>query len=204
MNNTKSKAGKTFILVTIFILVVVFLLVFLNKGLKERAQKIFGEKKESVVDIVSADDYQKYTGQVSTFFEGKWVLNFSFLYKKELKVSQGTGDESKWFKVIDKDGKNNVTLYFTYEGARGLSAEDYINNVYSNSKDLKIQDVKFTDGSSTTIKYILFEDKNIEYFVEEIKNEKGEPWLAIVENVDAKDEFSKNVAIDLIRSFEGK
>ena len=204
MNNLKFKSKKAFILGTIFILVVLFLLVFLNKGLKERAQKIFENKEESVVDVVSADDYQKYTGQVSAYFEGKWILDFSFLYKKDLKISKGVGDQSRWFKVIDRNNKNNVTLYFTYEGGRGWDAEDYIDNISIDNKDFKIQEVKFLDNSTTTIKYVIFENKNIEYFVEEIKNEKGEPWLAIVENIDAKDEVSKNIAIDLIRSFEEK
>ena len=204
MNNLKFKSKKAFILGTIFILVVLFLLVFLNKGLKERAQKIFENKEESVVDVVSADDYQKYTGQVSAYFEGKWILDFSFLYKKDLKISRGSGDQSRWFKVIDRNNKNNVTLYFTYEGGRGWDAEDYIDNISIDNKDFKIQEVKFLDNSTTTIKYVIFENKNIEYFVEEIKNEKGEPWLAIVENIDAKDEVSKNIAIDLIRSFEEK
>ena len=204
MNNLKFKSKKAFILGTIFILVVLFLLVFLNKGLKERAQKIFENKEESVVDVVSADDYQKYTGQVSAYFEGKWILDFSFLYKKDLKISRGSGDQSRWFKILNKENKNNVTLYFTYEGGRGWNAEDYINSTFIDNKDFKIQDVKFVDGSTTTIKYVIFENKNIEYFVEEIKNEKGEPWLAIVENIDAKDEVSKNIAIDLIRSFEEK
>ncbi|MDQ1281905.1 MAG: hypothetical protein QG630_256 [Patescibacteria group bacterium] len=204
MGNIRTKNTKILILGTIFILIVLFLLVFLNKGLKEKARKFLDNKKESIVDVVSGQEYQKYSGQVSTYFEGKWILNFSFLYKKDLKISQGTGNESKWFKVIDQNKKNNVTLYFTYEGARGWNAEDYINNIFIDNKDFKIQEVKFLDESTTTIKYVSFEDKNIEYFVEEIKNEKGEPWLAIVENIDIKDEASQNIAIDIIRSFEGK
>ena len=119
-----------------------------------------------------------------------------------LQIKQGIS--SRWFKVIDRNNKNNVTLYFTYEGGRGWDAEDYIDNISIDNKDFKIQEVKFLDNSTTTIKYVIFENKNIEYFVEEIKNEKGEPWLAIVENIDAKDEVSKNIAIDLIRSFEEK
>lgn len=204
MKNIKFKAGTTFILGTIFILVVIFLLIFLNKGLKEKAQKFLDNKEESSIDLVSGEDYQNYSGQVTTYFEGKQILNFSFLYKKDLKVSQGVGDQSKWFKVIDKDNKNNVTIYFTYEGGRGWSAEDYINDIANGDKDFKIQEVKFLDNSTTTIKYVLFENKNSEYFVEEIKNQKGEPWLAVVENIDAKDVASQNIARDLIRSFEGK
>ncbi len=204
MINIKLKERKTFILVIIFTLVILFLLVFLNKGLKEKARKFLDNKKESVVDVVSGQEYQKYSGQVSTYFEGKWILNFSFLYKKDLKISQGTGNESKWFKVIDQNKKNNVTLYFTYEGARGWNAEDYINNISNDDKDFKIQEVKFLDGSTTTIRYVFFENKNVEYFIEEMKNEKGEPWLAVVENIDAKDVASQNIARDIIRSFEGK
>lgn len=204
MKNIDLKSKKSFILGTIFILVVIFLLVFLNKGMKERAQKILDNKDESVVDIVNEQDYQKYLGQVSTYFEGKQILDFSFLYKKDLKISRGVGDQSKWFQVIDQNNKNNVTLYFTYEGGRGWNAEDYINDIANGDKDFKMQDVKFIDQSTTTIKYVSFINKNSEYFVEEIKNPKGEQWLAIVENIDAKDEASKNIARDIIRSFEGK
>ena len=140
MNNSVFKSKKFFILGAIFILVIVFFLVFLNKGLKQKAIKIFEKKEESVVDVVSGEDFEKYSGQIFAYFEGKWILNFSFLHKKDLKVSQGVGDQSKWFKVINKDGKNNVTLYFTYEGGRGWNAEDYINDIADKSRDYKIQD----------------------------------------------------------------
>jgi hypothetical protein len=204
MKNIRLKSKTTVILGIVFILVVIFLLVFLNKGLKERAQKILNSNNENVVDIANSGDYLQYSGEVSTYFEGNQILDFSFLYKKDLKVLKGEGDQSKWFQVIDKDNKNNVILYFTYEGARGWNAEDYINDITGDNKDFKIQEVNFLDQSTSTIKYVLFENKNSEYFVEEIKNSKGEPWLAIVENINSKDEVSQNIARDLIRSFEVK
>lgn len=204
MKDLKFKSKKTFILGIIFILVILFLLVFLNKGLNEKARKFLNDKEENIVDVANLEDYQKYTGQVSTYFEGKQTMDFSFLYKKDLKVSRGSGDQSKWFQIIDSNNKNYVTVYFTYEGGRGWNAEDYINNISTDNKDFKIREVKFFDDSTTTIKYVLFENKNSEYFVEEIKNEKGEPWLAVVENIDAKDESSQNIAMDIIRSFEGR
>lgn len=200
----KIKNKNFFILGCIFILAVLFLIVFLNKGLKERAQKIFENKEESVVDVVNGDDYKKYTGQVAAYFEGKWILDFSFLYKKDLKISQGVGDQSKWFKVIVENNKNNVTLYFTYEGGRGWSAEDYIRNIFNEDKSFKIQEVKFLDVSTTTLKYLFFEDKKVEYFLEEIKNKKGQPWLIIVENINSEDKASQDIARDIIRSFEIK
>lgn len=204
MKNINLKTKKGFIFASIFLLIVLSLLVFLNKGLKEKALKIFEKKEENVVDIVSSQDYKKYESQIISYFEGKQIINFSFLYKNDLEISRGIGSESRWFRVLDKNNKNNITLYFTYEGGRGFSSEDYINDIAKDDKNFKIQDVKFLDNSSSTIKYVFFENKNLEYFVEEIKNEKGEPWLAIVENIDAKDGVSQNIARDIIRSFEVK
>ena len=94
-------------------------------------KKIFENKEESVVDVVSADDYQKYTGQVSAYFEGKWILDFSFLYKKDLKKNSATPnkylvetillDDIVDFLPIDKNNKThksmnqqnvNILIYF--------------------------------------------------------------------------------------------
>ena len=153
---------------------------------------------------MSDNDYEKFSGEIVAYFEGKWILSFSFLHKKDLKIEQGKGEESRWFRVLDSENKNKIIIYFTYEGGRGWKAEDYINNITNGQKDLKILDVRFLDNSTSSIKYISMEDKNLEYFIEEVKNEKGEPWLVIVENTDAKDEVSQNVTRDIIRSFEGK
>lgn len=204
MKNFNLKSKKGIILGIVFILVVIFLLVFLNKGLKEKALKILENKEEINFDIANINEYEKYSEEVSTYFEGKQILNFSFIYKKDLKISRGTGEESKWFKVLDSENKNNVTLYFTYEGGRGWKAEDYINNISGSEKDFKVQEVRFLDNSSSTIKYVNFEDKNSEYFIEEIKNEKGEPWLAIVENIKADSTSTKEITRDIVRSFEVK
>ena len=75
---------------------------------------------------------------------------------------------------------------------------------------ISITSNKFQDGDKVT--YIVAAGNtaiaevanNTEYYVETIKIEGKDPWLAIVENLNATSESSQNLAKDLIRSFEAK
>jgi len=185
-------------------LLIILLCVFFYRGLQGKSLKIWtSSKNDSSFDIANNKDYIKYENNIEANFEGKQVLNFSFLYKTDLKVEQGKNTQAKWFKILDASSINNVTLYFTYEGGRGWSVEDYINQVL-NINDIKIQDVKFTNNSSADIKYVYNEKENTEYYIEAVKNEKGESWLSIVENLKADNDQDKNIAKDIIRSMTFK
>lgn len=188
----------------IALLILVLVVIFVFKGLKDKSIKIWGNNDTKLVDIASSKDYTKYEGKISAVFEGNHDLNFSFLHLNEIKVEQGVKSQARWFKLIDASSTNNVTLYFTYEGGRGYSANDYIDNVLKTNQDIKISDVKFVDEASSTIKYVLDENNNAEYYVKEIKGADGDSWLAIIENLKANDEISKQSAKDLIRSVEVK
>lgn len=187
------------------LLVLLLLAFFFYRSLQGKSLKVWNNNKDySRFDVADTKDYSKYENKVSANFEGDHVLNFSFLNKNDVKVEQGKGSQARWFKLLNASGTNDVTLYFTYEGGRGYSADDYIKEVLNKDNDLKIQDVKFADEDTSNIKYVLDEKNNAEYYVETIKIEGKDPWLAIVENLNAKDETSATVAKDLIRSFEVK
>lgn len=201
------KERKNVVILVGVVIVLIIIGVFLSRGLRGHSLKIWNDNNvgESV-DIANSEDYSKFEGKVETFFEGPQNLEFSFLHNNINKVVQGKGDQSKWFKIFDKDNKNNVTLYFTYEGGRGWSVNDYIQEVVDKNKlgELKIQDVKFVDAATSSIKFIVDEKGNTSYYLVDVKGINGEPWLAIVENLNAKDEVSQNIAKDLIRSLEIK
>lgn len=195
--------SKKFFYWIIGLVIIAIAAVLVYKGLRGDSMKIWNSKKDNVVDIANSKDYSKYENKIISKFEGDWILNFSFLHKNDITVEQGKGDQARWFKLVDASSTNNVTLYFTYEGGRGWSADDYINEVLKSANpDVVVSDVKFADESDVVVKYIVDEKNNTEYYVEPVKNERGEGWLAIVENIKANDDTAKSVAKDLIRSLD--
>lgn len=197
MKNYDLKTKKTLgWVITILLLILLGILFWRGLGGKSLRNNI----DDSLVDIANSSDYVKYEGKVNANFEGSHDLDFSFLHKNDIKVTQGTAAQSKWFMLTDASSTNNVTLYFTYEGGRGYSVDDYIKEVLNTNKDIKIEEVKFADNNSSVVKYVFDESSNTEYYIEAIKALDGEPWLAIVENTKANDDVSKQIAKDLMRS----
>ncbi len=205
IKNINFKSKKT-ILILIAILVLILAGVVLSRGLKGHSLKIWNKDSESQIDIADSKDYFKFEGKVESFFEGPQSLEFSFLHHNDNKVVQGKGSQNKWFMLVDKGGNNFVTLYFTYEGARGWSVNDYIQEVIDkdNNENVKIQDVKFANEDTASIKYVVNEKDNAEYYISSVKGVNGEPWLAIVENTKSNSTSTQNIAKDLIRSLEIK
>lgn len=186
----------------IWVLILILLIILFIRGLKSKSLSINSSKDNNSFDIANSQDYSEFNGKVSAIFEGSHSLNFSFLYNKSFKVVQGVGSQAKWFKFYNASNTNVLTLYFTYEGARGWSTEDYVNNILLNINSLdKVEDAKFIDDESSNIKYVVNEVDNLEYYIEELKGTDGSPWLAIVENKVADDDTLKAAAKDLMRSF---
>lgn len=187
------------------VLVIILAAVLIYKGLEGKSLKIWDNNDKKVVDIANSEDYTKFEGKRVANFEGEHVLDFSFLYKKDGEAIQGTGSQANWFKLFDADKNNYVTLYITFEGGRGYSAEDYINEVFKKANpDVTIEDVKFADNSDLVVKHVVDDTINTEYYIQEVKAKDESSWLAIVENKKADDEAFKAAAKDLIRSFEIK
>ncbi|HPX52229.1 MAG TPA: hypothetical protein PLE26_00350 [Candidatus Paceibacterota bacterium] len=184
---------------------VVLLLIglFVYRGLEGKSLKIWNGGGEKEIDIANSEDYAKFEGEQVAIFEGEYVLDFSFLHKKENKVVQGVLTQSNWFKLFDAEENNYVTLYITFEGGRGYSAEDYINEVFKKiNPEVVVEDVKFAGNSDIVVKHVVDENINTEYYVQEVKVEDGSGWLAIVENEKYDSDEAKQDAKDMIRSFE--
>jgi len=184
------------------LLVLILLVIFLVKGLEGKSLNIWKSDNDSTIDIANSKDYSKYEGSVNASFEGSHTLDFSFLHNNNLKVVQGTGAQARWFKLVDASSTNLVTLYFTYEGGRGFTAEDYVNEILKTDDSIKVEDVKFADNDSASVKYVVDEANNVEYYVEAVKGADGDAWLAIVENKAFDNETLKSAAKDLMRSLE--
>lgn len=183
----------------ISILILILLVVFIFRGSSDKAKKV---SDNNLIDIANSEDYIKYKGFVKAQFEGEHKLDFSFIHKKTENIKQGIGNQSRWFMLNNDKNINDVTLYFTYEGGRGFSVDDYINEYLNTNDTVVIQDVKFADQNDTNIKYIIDTKNNVEYYIQEVKGVDGDSWLAIVENNAANNEISKTSAKDLIRSLE--
>ena len=198
--------SKKIILILVSILVLVLVVFVLSKGLRGHSLRIWNNDSSGQVDIADSKDYSKFEGKVESFFEGLQSVEFSFLYHNDYKIVQGKGDQSKWFMIVDKSGNNFVTLYFTYEGGRGWSVDDYVQNVIAKNSagDIKVQEVKLTNGATSTTKYVVNEKDNAEYYVSSIKGTNGEPWLAIVENTKGNSSSTQMISKDIIRSLKIK
>lgn len=155
------------------LLIVIILLILFFKGLN--GKPLFNSKNNNnLVDIANSKEYTKYNGVAKANFEGESLLDFSFLHRNEIKIVQGSGDQARWYKLIDASSTNNVTLYFTYEGGRGYSIDDYIDNVLkTNNASITVEQVKFTDEDSPIVKRIIDNDTNTEYYIEAITSNDG-------------------------------
>lgn len=182
------------------LLVLVILLILLFKGLEGRNFRTSKAENNSIVDIANNQDYSKYEGTVKANFEGEQILNFSFLHRNDIQIEQGTGEQARWFKLTNASGTNAVTLYFTYEGGRGYTSEDYINKVLKVNDTVTVEEVKFTGEDLPVVSHVTNSVSNAEYYVEQFTGEDKSAWLAIVENLQADNESAQNSAKDLIRS----
>jgi hypothetical protein len=125
-----------------------------------------------------------YTGNVSQVFEGDNKTAISFDHNKTYTVSQGVGAKSKYFYVSDAKGMLLATIYMSFEGARGYSAENYLNEVLKKAVPSIVKD------NSATGAWTVASSANSEWHVKESDNKQ---WLVVVENTKANSESVKSV-----------
>lgn len=203
MKKIDFKDKKTLIWRIVGLLVILLIGFLVYKGLEGKSLKIWDGNGEKLVDIANSEDYAKFEGNRTVNFEGENILDFSFLYKKDGKAIQGTGNQANWFKVFDVDGNNYVTLYITFEGGRGYTVDDYIDNVFKKANpDVVIEEVKMAGNDNIVIKHVTDDTINTEYYIQAVTGKNNSAWLAIVENKKADEEVYKAAAKDLVRSFE--
>ena len=194
-NNKKT----TWWLISILILIVIAIIIskkVQNNPVNNNASN------SNLVDIVNIDNYSKYEGTVSTQFEGERSVDFSFLYQNGTLVAKGNCGSTQCFTLTNASSTNNVTLYFTYEGGRGLTVSDYADILLKDNASGTVEDLKFAAEASSSVKYIVNTDTGYAYYVEAVTGKDGDPWLAIVENKNGADITAQTEAKDLIRSLK--
>lgn len=149
-----------------------------SKLAKGAMKEIVSEKKTETV---------KYTGQVMSIFEGENKAEISFDHYKSLSVTQGEGNKSKYFYLNNASGTKVATVYMSYEGGRGYTAEDYVKEVLLKAVPSAKLEAAMASSSSTWLKV---SSTNSEWHV---KSSENKQWVALVENTKANSDLVKSV-----------
>lgn len=89
--------------------------------------KLTATMKQDKADIVVTSDMQRVTGEVKRFFEGDNVLRYAF--DTDVQATTTSLMDGALIRVTREDGSLSSAVYFSYEGGRGYTAQDYIASV---------------------------------------------------------------------------
>ncbi|MCF7898571.1 MAG: hypothetical protein K9L31_01320 [Candidatus Pacebacteria bacterium] len=130
-------------------------------------------KQADVSDIVNEIAMKQFTGQVVRSFEGEHVLDYSL----EIPETASTSVDMYGALIrITDDSKPLATMYISYEGARGYSPADYINNIVA--PHVAVIDITST-SSIGSYEWQEAESAGSEWYIAPVMD--GE-WLIVVEN----------------------
>ncbi len=112
-----------------------------DKYVNYRAQSAINQEKEM-------DTVKTFEGEVSSNFEGTNTVKYAFVYDG---AYTATSTKPKY--VFVKQGTSTIaTIYFSYEGGRGYSAADYINQVIKKAVPAASAPTEVMHGDSTWTK----------------------------------------------------
>ena len=137
-------------------------------------------------------DTIKYVGSVTHNFEGENKTEISFDHDKTLSVVQGDANKAKYFYINNASGTKVATIYMSYEGGRGYSAEDYVKEVLLKAVPSAKIDDAMMHGSSTWTKVSSVNS------VWHVKSSEDKQWVALVENTKANSDILKSVLDTMI------
>ncbi len=155
-------------------------------------QSLMKDRKQAEVsDVASSTATQVVLGSVMRVFEGEHVLEYTFGIPETATTTIGM--DGALVRVVDT-GNPLVTLYFSYEGGRGYSPIDYIDNVIAPHVAI------INPTSTSTIggyEWQGAESEGSEWYIAPVLN--GE-WLIVVENKKSV----HDIAVDTLNSIEVK
>jgi hypothetical protein len=124
-------------------------------------------------------------GAIAQLFEGQNMLSYKFYVPAGL--SSVKGDDSQTLVVKSEDNSQKALAYFSYEGGRGWSPEEYFDTVISP----KVPVEKATSSAHLgSYDWYHVETGTMEWNIAKIKN--GE-WLLVIESKKADGEVVKNI-----------
>lgn len=172
----------------IIIVVVVLIIGLISYGYKVNVLDKLKNKKEVKENVL---ELKKFEGEVSRFFEGDNVIKYSFDIPKS--SSATTSMEGALIKVIDNNNQIE-TVYISYEGGRGFTPLDYINeiiaphvSVITPTSTLKIGNIEWQEAESGASKWF-------------IGNVLNGQWLVVVEGKKS----NEDKMLTTLKSFEVK
>ena len=176
-NNSEKKNWKMYASLALYAILGLALGYSAFKGYVYMSHKMKMVKKENV-EIVSNMN-TNFTGEVSHNFEGENKAMISFDHDKSFTVTQGTENKAKYFYIANASGTNIATLYVSYEGGRGFTAEDYIGEVLAKAiPTISNEGVNAYASSS-------WNRASSANSVWNIKGSENGSWLLVLENTKA-------------------
>lgn len=124
-------------------------------------------------------------GEVTANFEGKSTFKYKFTL---LDGATTTISKDNRLVTIKNASSSPIHFYFSYEGGRGYSAKDYINNTIASQVSL-VKREEMVHGGNT---WSVARSANSSWHVGQFGQ-----WLVVIENVNA----DKDIATQYIESF---
>lgn len=158
-------------------IVALLIVIFIGSG------RMNGKRAEHVKESVKTS----FTGSVTRMFEGDHTLMYGFNLPEGATTS--IEKDGALVKVVTSDTQERIaSIYYSYEGGRGYSVGDYINNVI-------VPNVKVVEdlGTSTigSYEWHMVGSKWTTWYVTQAHGSEGtssEPWLIVAEiNNSVKD-----------------
>lgn len=147
--------------------------------------------ESKIENKISDEKLSTFQGYVSANFEGENKLEISFDHDSSFTVTQGKESRSRYF-TITSASTTIATIYISYEGGRGYTATDYINNTLK--KFIANLEVNPRSASSSSRLYSA-NSLNSEWSI--LPSEDG-AWLAIVENTKVNSDNVKVILETLV------
>lgn len=130
-----------------------------------------------------------FSATINSKFEGDNKGDLKLTVPANYKVSQGAGNSSKVFTVTDENGSKIATLYTYFNGGRGATAQEYIDETIKKTVSITnvVANGNWTKASNATTEYNLKSATNKNYllYVESAKV-NSDKIVKILETFDVK------------------
>ncbi|MEN9880867.1 MAG: hypothetical protein RLZZ308_50 [Candidatus Parcubacteria bacterium] len=160
-------------------------LLYVGNSVMKKRQQVSADEQLTLITGVP------FSGKVIRLFEGENVLEYAFSIPESATT---TVEKDGALVKVSEDTTLLTAMYFSYEGGRGYSSADYINNIIiPNVKDAQVV-------GTTTIGAYDFDVVESSMSMWRVARVGDGSWLAVIENRKDVDEK----AITLIRGFTTK
>ncbi len=178
MNTNIKKYWKQIVSVAVLLLLVLVI----TKAMGSTDKKNMSDDRQQV-----SKEKGMIKGEVTAIYEGEHTLNYKLALADNATTS--LEKDNRLLKISSASTTKPLYYYFSYEGSRGYTADDYINNVLAKSVQIVKREV-VTHGENN---WTVVRSVNSSWYIATF----GE-WLLVIESSNA----DKDIAIASISSFK--